>query len=283
MLKTSLSVATYLSDLGLEFKNVRFSQKAGVSCNGIEYGTPIAAPCPPPRYFKMRRLKAIFSGEVRSERKGVVAEYPLPDVTLMPAFVKALLDCGALCIDLIGEEWTLIPPNMSDSVRYTPTYDLIPLVEERKAYKVTGRMSEYQSDAGINGKPKFAIELLPQAFAEKALGGLQYLAGDDVWFPTDPSNTPCLGAVEKSSICTIADQIPRKLIVRGNSILTVNEVPDANSRPRVWNRAVPVSSRTGIGACIRSIGSYPGVQCVSYKGESIKNIHLLIANSLTTA
>jgi hypothetical protein len=290
MLKKSFAI-DYFSDLGVEFTNVKFSQKSGISgegnpVNGILYQKPKTSPCPPPRYFKMRRFRAVFGPSKDPALNGVTVEFPIPNFFVFNLYLKSIIDAGALCVDLVGEEWSIIPPflkglNGNKSISYTPSYDLIALPDTSKSVKITGRMSDYHSDSGVNGKPKFAIEYTPTDFAELALGPIQQIADTEIYFPTN-TNTPCLGPVEKSSICVIADQSPRRIIAKGNSILQLTDV-SADNPPKAWSRMIPVQKRGDLLVdCINKIGNYKGVQCLAYKGESIKNIHLLVnLNALT--
>ncbi len=291
MLKTSYSI-TYASDLGTEFLGVKFSQKAGItgtgnSIPGIVYDKSKPSICPPPRYFKMRRFRAVFGPSKDLALNGVTVEFPIPNFFVFNLYLKSILDAGALCVDLIGEKWSIIPPYLKGTdgnkdISYKPTYDLISLPDTSKSNKITGRMSEYHSDSGINGKPKFAIEHDPADFAEIALGTIAQIEDTGVYFPTN-TNTPCLGPIEKSSICVISEQIPRKIIAHGNSVLQLEPV-SATNPPRKWSRAIPVQKRGDLLVdCINKIGNYKGVQCLGYQGESIKNIHLLFNGSGFTA
>ena len=250
---STLFVPTYESDWNGTFTNVPFKQKVGFSnlagSDGLYvFREPGSRSCSAQSaLFTMRRLRATFVNDNDPKDQATV-EYPVPNILNIPTMVAGLRASGAVCIDLIGEEWYSIPPAIGE---YTPARGNFTLpVQAQRDPKITGQMPDYGSDI-FNGAVASAIrpvEPLPGApFAnaiQSCFGTLQTRA-----------SLPCgLGT----------GFLARALIWKG-----------LNQDNGVISRTITVKDRTGVKACMQAFGNIEGLYCFGYQGESSKRVDLI--------
>lgn len=250
-------IAEYHSDIGGKtYKNVPFKIREGLDAC---YPYPTAAKnCTCNIPFKMRALIATFGGADvpggSTAKECLTVRFPIFGASALNVLELAsdLKQCGAICIDLDGEEWGVVPPSI---IPYTPTFSLITLQTGSFTDKRNGRAQEYVSN-GVGGKKpvKVAYDSDPSAFAALI--------------------DSCIGVLDNQAICEISDIMPRHLIARGNSTSGV-EAPENKGRS-IFSRKVPVKDVGDIVDCGTIIGNFAGIQCIGYKGESIKRVDLLL-------
>lgn len=233
----SRQMQTYVSDLGLIYKNVRFKMKGGRSelAEGCEtYDDPIGI-CPTSRLIKqLRALVVKFSD-------GETVRFPISNPVNIADCVRHFLAITSVeCIDLDGEEWGVVPPTLGG---YTPVTTVYSLPTGGKADKATGSY-DYTSDViGLIGD-KFAVEDNPEPLATQLLGCPENKREKD---------RCVLGAgIKARHVLAIANGAGGSVIARKGKVSSVDSVL----------------------SCISAVGNR--VLCVGYKGESIRNVHLLI-------
>lgn len=246
-----LVVNQYISDIGnTAYDNVAFKQRFGFDdCNAsLGYLEDVDTLCPPSKFFSMRYLKATFDDTALPGRRGAQIQFPVasPDPVAIQAAVTALKGCGAVCIDLIGERWTVVPPSIGN---YTVgTAQMVLGDDGQYADKRAGR-AIYSSDAlGAGQIVNVAYEIEPVALSGVIDG--------------------CIGAIDESSACLIAGISPRRAIAKGSV------QNDANPKAS-FSRAAPIQSLAEVQNCISNVGNINFVQCVGYRGENIRRIDLL--------
>jgi hypothetical protein len=277
MKKAKKMIEEYTSDINaLKFKFVPFSIREGMD-DCIEYPKQ-KSNCGCPVSFQMRALIATF-GDDDPKRTCLKVRFPiaLPDPGIISAQVALLKDCGAICVDLDGEEWGIVPQSLTDASKYTPTYDYIPLIISAFSPKLSGRMKDYVSDAlptTFRPRPKVAIEVDPIGFAnDVAVGTVNIDSGTGL--PTANGNEDgCTGPLNNQIICLISDIRARYLTVFGNSVKVGGT--GADEPPAIFRRKVPINTLAKVASCIKKAGNYTGIHCVGYKGESITRIDLLV-------
>lgn len=246
-----LVVGQYISDIAnTPYDNVGFKQRAGFEdCNAtFGYLEGVTNLCPPSSLFKMRYLKATFEDGGTPGRRGSQIQFPVnsPDPVSIEADVTALKACGAVCIDLIGERWTVVPPSLGN---YTVGTDQMVLDNDGEfADKRAGR-AIYSSDAlGANQIVNVAYEIEPVALSSVIDG--------------------CVGPIDEQAACLIAGISPRRAIAKGS-------VANATNPKATFSRAAPIRILSEVQDCISNVGNLPFVQCVGYRGENIRRIDLL--------
>lgn len=271
-------IKLYKSDLGTEFdqKLVPFSITSKMD-DCIQYDDRVGAcGCPVP--FEMRHLVATFDPEEQKDRKCLIVKFPVPDVADIPDYVDKIRQCGAVCIDLIGEAWSIIPPAYKQQNYYEPSYDLITLAEAGKfSPKLSGRMKEYASD--ISGQvllPKLAIEVDPIELATLIFGTAPTKNEDSGLYEPTEQEAGCTGKLVKQDVCSLSDVTARYITLRGNS--TYADISEKQKKlPKRFLRKVPLKTKGDIFTCVRDISQgFEGIQCFGYQGESIARIDLLV-------
>lgn len=239
----SKSIATYTSDLGIVYPNVRFKLKAGRTdlVQGCEIYNDPEGICP--SNGLIRRMRAL----IITMSDGEKVRFPISTSTNIAACVRALTSqSGVECIDLDGEEWGVVPPTIGGYTSYRGTYIL---GVGSKADKLTGSY-DYTSDVlGLVGD-KYAVETDPEELSTQLIGCLASRRDKD---------RCVLGAgVKARHVIAIANGAANSVIVRKGKVSTVDTVL----------------------SCISAVGNR--ALCMGYKGESIRNVHLLVAPEDTT-
>jgi hypothetical protein len=277
MKKAKKRIELYTSDIdGLTFKDVNFSIREGMD-DCISY--PAAkSNCGCPVSFQMRALIATF-GDDDPKRTCLKVRFPiaLPDPGIISAQVNLLKECGAICVDLDGEEWGIVPNALTDASKYTPSYDFIQLIVSNFSPKLSGRMKDYVADGlptTFRPKPKVAIEVDPIAFANAVAVGTVNIDAVTGLPKPNGSEAGCTGALNNQIICLISDIRARYLTVFGNSVKVGGN--GADEPPAIFRRKVPINTLDKVAPCIKVAGNYPGIHCVGYKGESITRIDQLV-------
>lgn len=259
------------------YPNYAFKIREGYSdCFGTGSGylpNVTTCACSPGKLFSPRALIAKFAGTPGVgglSRNCATIRFPVarPDAALIRLMVEDLKACGAVCIDLAGEEWSVVPPSLAD---YTPTQGLFDLPVGVRSPKVSGSMPNYSSDGLGTGQ---VVGVRYEASPETLTGAI----------PSPlPDGQPSAGGV---FVLCHGDLSPNAACAGGTSIQSRRAIVKATGRAGGAAPGTPVSQivrqmpirlPADIVECIKAVGDIPGVECVGYKGESIKRIDLLIA------
>ncbi len=274
--KDQKMIPQYFSDIpNLTFRNVPFAITANMD-DCVLYPDRTGA-CGCPVNFKMRALIATFDDPNKPERKCLQVRFPVPSVEQIVPITRKLKDCGAICINLDGEEWDILPPKIG-SINYTPSYDLIVLEGGRFSPKLSGRMAEYNSDINAEQifRPKVAIEVDPIGLASIILGETPELNPNTNLYTPSGNESGCTGKIIEANICTLATTTPRYITMRGNSTSRTSSSAQRKI-PKNFVRKAPVRDTLKIPECITNISNgFEGIHCFGYKGESIERIDILV-------
>lgn len=290
MLRDSKVIPEYKSDLFVGGTDPTLTNDSKGIYNNVPFKikTGFADTCLPGRYqdnpgsicggntklFSMRKLVATFGPNTApgtSGKEGSKVEFPVDDIAGLKDDVADLKKCGAVCIDLVGERWKIIPQSIGGQKIYTPDSTVIVLKFGQKIPSTSGKVN-YKSD-GLSGTLNIGD------------GDLDVIA--TVKWESDPTDfarliEDCIGKPDTSKGCAIARSgfKHRRLVAIGTSATTDGTGADDQltaKDKKVFRREVPVD-RSGAYplACITSFASFKGIQCWAYKGEDIKNIHLYL-------
>jgi len=249
---SSLVVTQYTSDIaGTTYDNVGFKIRTGFDdCTTAigAYDDSVDSLCPPSRFFAMRHLVATFDDGGTPGRRGSRIKFPVasPSTLDITAAVLALKACGAVCIDLVGEKWTVVPPSIGG---YSAGADKMVLNNDGEmADKKSGRILYSSDAAGANQLVNVAYEIEPVALSN-AIDG-------------------CVGTLDESPACVLAGIRPRRGIAKG-------AVVNADNPKATFSRVAPIRALAEVQNCISTVGNLPFVQCMGYQGESIRRVDLL--------
>ena len=249
-------IGTYTDDFGNEYPNlnVKFGDDVPVPVIQTLYATRTnEVNCGATKLFTPRALIATFN-------TGVIHRFPLPnrDFTDLQEAVNLLKDNNAVCIDLEGEKWSLVPQSFFTGTSFrTNPFTNIPSqkVQESISY-------DYAPDIQTSGNVRLVtrIEKTPTALnacQKSALNNAQVQGGGI-----------CAGGGLGIS--------PRKYIIQAIATKT-GDPADANPRRVVRNAIVSDKVAANIKTAITEIA--PCAYCVGYQGESVENVHLLFTTT----
>lgn len=237
-------LAEYHSDLGIKYEELRFkiSEYYGKDLAGkLGYKAPIGGLCSPTFLFKPRAVIATY-------KDGAKIRFPVPSPQKIKDAVEELLKLtDVVCIDLDGEEWRVIPPSVGD---YTPKFQNFQL-PDGKAKKITGVML-YSSDiAGKNTPVRFAVEAEPNQVITLAKG---------CWNDRGPKS------------CASPIPIRARHVIFYGTGKTLKSATGFEHTQKIV-RKFPVEDLVKLCNCIKRVGRE--AECLGYKGESVRNVHLL--------
>jgi|GEM_PF-3113077 hypothetical protein len=241
----------YTDDFGNVYTNlnVKFGDDAPTEVIDDLYSARTALiSCAATSLFSPRALIATFTN-------GTIHRFPLGSRATadIEEAVLLLKENDAVCIDLAGEGWNLVPQTFfTVSFRQTPFTD-IPSAKVQESVSF-----DYLPDIQASGNVRLStrIETNPTT-----LNGCQKSALDDV-------------QVQGGGICSGKSLgiSPRKYVIQA---LAKKSGEGNDVRPRRVVRNAIVSAK--VAATIKSEvdGIAPCAYCVGYQGESVKNVHLL--------
>ena len=244
-------VPTYTDDLGNVYTNlnVKFGDDVPTEVIDDLYSPRDAViSCAATSLFSPRALIATFTN-------GTIHRFPLGSRATadIQEAVLLLKTNDAVCIDLEGESWSLVPQTFfTASFRTSPFTDI-------PSSKVQESISfDYTPDIQASGTVRLStrIETNPSSLNE-----CQKSALDDV-------------EVEGGGICSGKSLgiSPRKYIIQAIARKTGE---GADVKPRKVKRNAIVSAKEAATIKSQIGGIAPCAYCVGYQGESVKNIHLL--------
>lgn len=237
----------YYSDLNILYKNFRFKIKdaptyvrAFGSCGNYE--APLDLPCNTNFLLEPRKLIVTF-------KDGMKMEFPVyKPAEVTKCAEKILKHKDVICLDYEGEEWYVIPPTVG---KYKPKKLNYELPRNEKAEKISG-YAKYESDALGDTVVKFAVEKAPDAVSKIGLA--------------------CLPNREEPG-CNFGAVIKGRHVIfkaKGAAVKAGSEVFHQQKIVRKFQ----VADLKDLCTCIRRLGNES--ECVGYKGESIRNLHLLL-------
>jgi hypothetical protein len=234
-------IEEYTTDFGTKVKNLGIKILEGYADKVSEYTERTEENlCPSGNLFQPRALIATFED-------GTKVKYPIGDRSNLVARARELLSNGAVCIDYEGEYWPYVPSTLILGISYRST----PLGGfTNDGSKTTGTFN-YQSDILGTVVQPFAIESEPAGLVTTAIACLS-------------------GIVYGSGFCTSTRSLNIKARrFRGKGLV-------AGTNRKTYSRDIKMSSPnpTNCGAA-----NAPNYYCLSYIGESIKNLHLLLPES----
>lgn len=242
---------TYTDDFGNEYTNlnVKFGDDAPTEVINDLYSPRNAViSCAATSLFSPRALIATFSN-------GTIHRFPLGSrITAdIEEAVLLLKENDAVCVDLEGESWNLVPQTF-----FTVTFRTTPFTDIPSSKVQESISFDYAPDIQASGNVRLStrIETNPTS-----LNGCQKSALDDV-------------QVEGGGICSGKSLgiSPRKYIIQAIARKTGE---GTGTKPRKVRRNAIVSAKAAATVKSQIDGIAPCAYCVAYQGESVKNVHLL--------
>lgn len=290
----------YLDDFGNEYQNLSFKIKedapkfsdvaqVGFLTSSIYTPRGDAPPCSNAAYFEPRHLLATFNNGMR-----IKFPVPRPDVitpmikvlkpSVLANFVPGEGENEAICIDLVGERWSLVPPSIvgltQAKMRQNPLNAgnaIGPLGLIGGDFEATpGKTSysyDYSSDVSEVGKIslKFAIQ-----------NDSDLLHGCQREGMTNYSDNPSASICSATSLGITA----RRFIIKAAAEVDTNFILPGGNKGYTVSRAAPVSGIDGnilpgsdqaksVADAIRKCA-----QCLGWEGEDIARVDLLVGSNL---
>jgi hypothetical protein len=230
-------ISKYVTDFGTTIENLSVKILNGYAAKlNEEYTARKNSLCSSSHLFRPRALVATFAD-------GTKVRYPVGERKNLVARAKKLIDGKAVCIDYEGEYWPYVPSTLL-GVNYRSS-----AMEgfSSSGKKTVGSFS-YTSDILGDIVQTFAFEAVPEDLLKVAIKCM-----DNVSL----SSGFCKGS---RSINIKARRFRGKGLVKGNV-------------KRIYTRDIKLSKLDPT-SCGKSNAPY--YYCLSYIGESIKNVHLLL-------
>lgn len=233
-------IDAYTTDLGTTIENLRFKIRIDKADAPIPYSVSNTGICS-------------GGGSLFSPR-ALIAEYPdrskirfpmaTPNNINLFASVALLIADGAVCVHLEGEKWTQLPSNIVGGI---PTRTEYALPTTGVTAIETG-IYDYNSDILGAVTPRYKLEVNPLAVSQAVLS--------------------CLANAQEGSFpCTINNVItPRALTV----------IAAKQGGGQIVRKTNPQNTGQDVIDCAANL--YQAGFCVSYKGESIRNVQALTVN-----
>jgi hypothetical protein len=271
-INTDWMIEEYTDDFGRKYKNVFFKiQNGAPKLDSLYKARPAALSCGGGLIFKPRALVVTF-GDGRTLRYPVAAQNKIDDIVkeLLPSAADNLTPGTgadeAVCINLDGEEWSLVPGSIFGGLSFKTTpYNNIP----NRGKKETGTYS-YQSDVDGLGKLTlgYSVEELPADLANCQKAGMAEIkSGRGICSASalgiDPRHfvIQALWTADDNSILPggkAGGNVRRRANVSGY---------DENILP---GSKKPQDVAKEIDKC---------AYCLGWKGESIRNLHNLVSGT----
>lgn len=231
------NIPVYQSDLGTDVENLRFKIRDDkLATSGYPEADGVVC-SGAAGLFKHRYLQAEYPD--RS-----VIRYPAGTILDIPTVAQDAINDGAVCVHLEGEEWTFIPPSFMPG-NPEPNYVEYP-VDAGVAQVETG-VTNYTSDLLGGIRVKYKVELFPNQILTAIKQCL-----------TDPE----IGTFP----CTAGSQIkPRHLTVRARR----------EGNRQIARKTLPAEAG-GADILLCAAQLLATGYCVSYKGESARNVQVLL-------
>lgn len=238
-------MGVYETDFGVQYEHIKVKIQFGAP--GIEaiYQQRSQGGCSPKTYFSPRHIVATFL----DGRKLI---YPVAFETSVKTTALTLKSLGAVCMDYVGEKWSLIfgAAIGGGKLSYkTTNYSGLP---PSKSYE-TGSF-DYTSDLGLSG---LTTVQLPYKVPSKD--------------PSDLVNCQKRGLQnpqQSKGICVAKGLIiPRMLIIKANAL-------DGDGHLGKVIRQAKISERSSVSITAVEIAGC--ASCLGYEGESINGIESLL-------
>lgn len=230
---------TYTNDINGQSQVIRFKIKEQYADILPAYLPPTNTPvCSTQGLFKPRAAVALFE-------TGERIKFPLPDSDLAANIGRLVLlrDAGAICIDLVGEEWRQI----AGSTVPIPSYNVPDGFSDK-----TGGIMTYASDiAGVDQQVRVNYEIAPIQLSAVVADCVGTLIVGGV------CTTQLGGFKTRRVIMTAANAVTNGAFVRSAPVTTIAEVPNC------------ITAAQGV------------TPCVGYVGESVRNAHLYLPAPVT--
>jgi hypothetical protein len=234
----SQMISKYVTDFGTTIENLGIKILNGYAAKLTEeYTARKNSLCSNSHLFRPRALVATFAD-------GTKVRYPVGERKNLIARAKKLIESKAVCVDYEGEYWPYVPSTLL-GVNYRSS-----AMEgfSSSGKKTVGSFS-YTSDILGDIVQTFAFEAVPEELLKIAVKCLKDVSLSSGGF--------CKGS---RSINIKARRFRGKGFVKGNI-------------KRIYTRDIKLSGQDPT-ECGKSNAPY--YYCLSYIGESIKNVHLLL-------
>ncbi|MCA2652893.1 hypothetical protein [Microcystis sp. M061S2] len=252
LVRSDRMIGTYTDDFGTEYPNlnVKFGDDVPNAVVQQLYATRTdEVNCGAVGLFVPRALIATFTN-------GNIHRFPLAsrETADIEEAVLLLKSNNAACIDLEGESWNLVPQTFFAGATFrTSPFTDIPSAKVQESVSF-----DYTPDIQASGNVRLSTRI---ETAPTALNACQKSALSDV-------------EVQGGGICSGRSLgiSPRKYIIQA---VARKSGETAASKPRRVSRNAIVSDKSAATIKSQIDGIAPCAYCVGYRGESVKNVHLL--------
>jgi len=238
LMDASQMISKYVTDFGTTIENLGIKILNGYAAKLTEeYTARKNSLCSSSHLFRPRALVATFAD-------GTKVRYPVGERKNLVARAKKLIENKAVCVDYEGEYWPYVPSTLL-GVNYRSS--------AMEGFSSSGKKTVgsfiYTSDILGDIVQTFAFEAVPEELLKLAVKCLKNVSLSSGGF--------CKGS---RSISIKARRFRGKGLVKGNI-------------KRIYTRDIKLSSQDPA-ECGKDNAPY--YYCLSYIGESIKNVHLLL-------
>lgn len=223
--------------------------------------------CSPSGLFTPRYVVAKFAATPSTSsltRNCAILKLDVPkaDAAMIKSFVDKLKECGAICVDYVGESWNAVPPKIGD---YTPTFTpVFALTVGVQSRKVSGVNVEYTSEAlGDNQVASVIYEAQPFQLTSASIANGKATPGG--------AFKNCHGDLVDGASCGSASTLSPRLLVVGFRYTAPGSTVEKRGR-----RQVTIPKFSDLLNCIKNLGDIAGVNCIGYEGETVKRVDLLV-------
>jgi hypothetical protein len=256
LINTDYMVATYTDDFGKTYPNIpiKFSDSvSGTLLTAFGYALRSGVTvCGGNLPFQMRYLQAVFAD-------GTSHQFPVFNRANIAARVASLKANDAICINLVGEQWNVLPPSITGeaSFKSTPYTDISP-TGLKTSYSFTYSSDVLSATSEEATEPtltlKTSVETAPTALHDCQIAGLEDATAGSI------------------GICSIAGVgiDPRKYIIQA----LAKKGEETKFRRVVRQAIVSNEAAADILAVVEDVSSC--AYCLGYRGESITNVHAFI-------
>lgn len=247
-------IGTYTDDFGNEYPNLNVKFGDDVPSAVVQQLYAVRnneVNCGATSLFTPRALIATFN-------TGTIHRFPLAsrETADIEEAVNLLKSNNAVCIDLEGESWNLVPQTFFTADFRTDPFTDIPSEKVQESISFN-----YSPDIQASGELRLStrIEKTPTALNACQKSGLNNVE------------------IQGGGICSgrALGISPRKYVIQATATKS-GDPADAKPRRVIRNAIVSNKVATEIKSAIDEIA--PCAYCVGYSGESVKNVHLLFTS-----
>lgn len=233
-------MSSYVDDFGTTHENLPVKIQKDAPQLGVIYAARQDGLCGSAKLLSPRYLRVTFSD-------GRVLKYPMESETIVVTSALLLKSNGAVCMDYVGEKWNVV---LGSSVGATLNFTSSPYSNLVSSKEFETGSFDYTSALGITGLQTVKLPYRIPSNDNASLKTCQ--------------EAGLTGKAASTGICSGRGIVSaRYFTIRAN----------ADDGGKVARKAL-VANKNSLSAVASAIASCAA--CLSYQGESVRNIHSLI-------